>query len=207
MNLENKLINKAAQWSTERLINIIGDSSYSSVDIKKINIGIQILIINITKFILIYGCSLLFGSLYKTLAVHFSFIVTKLFSYGLHAKNSTICTLYCIGIFVFLPYITGYVTINNYVLLPVFMVIIALHALYAPADTKAAPLIGPKKRLKLKRYSVISVALLTVLSLVVNNPEIKTLFLLGSVCQTLAILPITYNILGRSVRNYEMYEA
>ena len=204
--IENIIINKAACWGAERLINIDTQRQYSVIDKKKMVFNLEIFIINITKTLIIYGCSLIFGNILHTLMMHLSFIATKRFSYGLHAKNSTVCTLYSIGVFVFLPFVAGNITINSYLAYFVFIIIIALHALYAPADTQAMPLLGAKKRALLKKRSVIAVIVLMALTSIISDPVIKTLILMGSVCQTLNILPITYKILGRSVKNYEKYE-
>jgi len=204
--MENVIIDRLAHWGMDRLSGFINIEDYDPIDIKKMILGIELFIINISKAIIIYGCALLFGNVLKTLAIHFAFIVTKKFSFGLHAKNSTVCTLYCIGILVLLPLLTQYFTLNNYLVALIFAVIIFLHFRYAPADTQARPLLGVKRRERFKRLSVLCVTALMAISLIIPSAEVKTLFVMGSVCQTLSILPITYKILRRSVRNYEKYE-
>ena len=84
-------------------------------------------------------------------------------------------------------------------------IIVALY-LYAPADTKAKPLVGINLRKKLKKKAVICGVTLMIIALIVPDNSLKLLLALGSMSQCVAILPITYKILKRSERNYEKYE-
>jgi len=63
------------------------------IKLKKMTIGVEIFLINVIKMVVMYSLSLLFGILPLTLVTHISFVAIKRFSYGLHALNSTLCTL------------------------------------------------------------------------------------------------------------------
>lgn len=203
---ENRFIHRIAMLCADKFMGIIRNHTYDSIEKQKLILGIEIFIINVSKLIIVYLFSFAIDCLWKTLAIHFSFVITKRFSFGLHAKNSTVCTLCSLGIFVALPNITCYLTFNNSIVTIIFLFILSAHVMYAPADTAARPLLGIKNRQKLKRKSVLCVVALMMLTLLVKDEYIKTLFTLGAVCQTINILPITYKILKRSDRNYAIYE-
>ncbi|MCL1877862.1 MAG: accessory gene regulator B family protein, partial [Defluviitaleaceae bacterium] len=78
--------------------------------------------------------------------------------------------------------------------------------LYAPADTKARPLIGKQLRDSFKRKAVFCGFLLMGVALLIPNGNVKFLLSVGAAYQTICILPLTYKILKRSVKNYEAYE-
>jgi len=202
MTTENIVINRLANYIAQILIA----NSKQKLDIAKIVYGLEIFIINFSKFLIIYGVSLLFRQLIKTLIIHFAFILTKRYSFGIHAKSSTVCTLYCLTILVFIPYILIHYFINNYLTLLIFTIIISIHYKYAPADTVNNPIIGRENRIKLKVKSIVCVFSLALITLCITNSNIRNLLILGSVFQTISLLPITYKILKRRRNNYEIYE-
>jgi len=204
--LRNESLSAISNFAVAHLTSYTEKSKYSSIDKKKMILGMEILLINLSKGFVIYGGALLLGCFFKTLAIHLAFAATKRYSYGLHAKHSAVCTIYSFTIFVLLTYVTPFIPINNVIALSIFALIITMHVKYAPADTQARPIIGANRRRYLKRMSVSMVIVLMIFTMTVPYIELKTLFVLGAVCQTISILPITYRILERRERNYEIYE-
>jgi accessory gene regulator B len=96
--------------------------------------------------------------------------------------------------------------ISNVVVLAVFLPIIICLCLYAPADTKAWPLIGNKLRMRMKKKAVICGLSLMVVTLMIPGEATKLLLTIGAGYQSIAILPLAYKILKRSEKNYEKYE-
>lgn len=201
--MENKLITLLAK----RLASWMNQYTHKEgFELLKLEVGIECILINISKMIIIYTLATLLGVLLQTFIIHFAFVLTKRYSFGAHALNSTVCTIVSCCMFVIAPLIMSGVGITNQVVIIVFAAIIYTLYKFAPADTKARPLIGAKLRKQLKKRATICGIILLIITLLIPNESIKLLLVLGAVYQCISILPITYKILGRSTKNYEKYE-
>ena len=201
--MENDIIRKSALRLSCMLNSHIGKEG---LEFKKMILGMEVLIINVSKIIIIYLLAALLGVTLYTLVIHVAYIVTKRFSFGLHALNSTVCTIVSCTLFVAVPWGLQGVGVGNEVVFIIFAVVILCLYKYAPADTKARPLVGKLLRARLRKNAVICSVVLLVVALLVPSGELKLLLALGSVFQCVSILPITYKILKRSTKNYEIYE-
>jgi len=201
--MENKLIHSAAVTLADKLNRYL---RREGLELKKIVLGIEILIINITKFIIIYVLAIILGVVSQTLIVHTAFLLIKRYSFGLHALNSTVCTVVSCFMFVAVPLLLSEQGIGNYVVIVTFAGVIFILYRYAPADTKARPLLGKQIRMQLKVKAVTCGVILMAIALLVSSPSTKLLLALGAVYQSISILPTTYKLLKRSVKNYERYE-
>lgn len=103
-------------------------------------------------------------------------------------------------------YIPKFFTITNGVILFMFLVIIILLSLYAPADTEERPLVGKKFRRKLKIKSLMSAGILMILASCMNDTVLKFCITYGVLCESLTITPIIYILFGRGYKNYEKYK-
>lgn len=203
--MENELIRKSAAVLAGKLNVYTGREG---LDFTKMVLGMEVMIINVTKLIIIYLLAAIMGVVAQTAVLHIAFCVAKRHSFGLHALNSTVCTIVSCTLFVIVPwavYGLGF-GIGNAAVLTAFTAILLCLYKYAPADTKARPLVGKKLRARLKRNAVICGVLLLAVALRVPNNGVKLLITLGAAFQCVAILPISYKLLKRSVRNYENYE-
>ena len=201
--MENKLIQATAK-SLARWMNRYANKE--GLELQKLELGLEAYIINTTNLIIIYLLAALLGSLAQTAIIHFAFIIIKRYSFGVHALNSTVCTLVSCFTFVITPLLVSNMGVNNFGVLVVFVAVISFLYRYAPADTKARPIIGATLRGWLKMKAVVCGLLLMVIALVVPNEHFKLLLSLGAVFQCISIFPLTYKILRRSERNYEKYE-
>ncbi|MBW6411637.1 accessory gene regulator B family protein [Clostridium weizhouense] len=195
----------------ERLAQIILNNINSylqkeGLELQKMKLGIEILLINISKLIIIFLVAAVFHLLKRTIFMLLIFTIIRRNTFGLHAKNSFICTLVSLLIFVFGSYLSYYLKFNNYMVFTLFTIINTLLYKYAPADTENHPLLSFNLRKKLKKESVITGLILMIITLLVPNNLIKALIILSAISAVTLILPITYNLLKRSYRNYENYE-
>ena len=201
--MENGLIHTVAKILVDKMNHYSGKEG---LELQKLEFGMEILLINISKLVFIYLLAALLGVLGQTLIVHCSFVLVKRYSFGLHALNSTVCTVVSCCMFVITPLLlAGYGVGNNFVVV-IFIVVIFILYCYAPADTKARPLIGSKLRKNLKLKAVISGAIVMIVALLVPSDSAKLLLSIGAAYQSVSILPLTYKILRRSEKNYEKYE-
>ena len=201
--MENRFIQWAAITLTGKLNRYSGKEG---LELKKMAYGMEVMLINISKLVIIYLLSWALGLLVQSLIVHVAYVLIKRYSFGLHALNSTVCTVVSCCLFVFIPWLLYGVEVGNLAVAGVFAVIIFCLWRYAPADTEARPLVGAKIRARNKKKAVIFGVVLMTAALLVPSDSIKFLILLGAAYQAVSILPLTYKILKRSERNYEAYE-
>ncbi len=209
MDMENKLSNQV------NLIDQLAGCFTSKVntymnkeglELEKMNLGFQILIINISKLIIIMALAAVFNLVKETLFMILVFGCIRKRTFGLHAKSSVVCTITCIAMFNFGSYISQFIKVNNYIVFIVFTIINILLYKYAPADTECHPLLGARLRAKLKKEAVLTGIVLMALALIIPVPIVKTLMTLSAIYAVIIILPITYKILKRRYGNYEKYE-
>ena len=201
--MENRLIHISATKLALWFNRYVGKEG---LEFQKLVLGIEILIINVSKFIIMYTLAALLGTLWQTAILHIAYIPIKRYSFGLHALNSTVCTIVSCSMFVLMPWLLRGAGISNIAVIAAFAPIIVCFYRYAPADTKYRPLVGAKLRKELKLKAVVCGIALMAIALLIPNPHIKLLLTLGAVYQCIAILPLTYKLLKRSERNYETYE-
>lgn len=120
----------------------------------------------------------------------------RLFSYGVHLKNTLACTA------VSLIYYIGGVYISIYSKTPFIISILIIpicsvfFTLYAPSSYENTP-IAKSKRKKLKLMSLFVLAVCFILSVwffKIGNTLYSNLINSAVICQTINILPITYKI-------------
>ena len=201
--MENRVTQAGVKWITAWINRY---ACKEGIELTKIRLGVEILLISVIKLCIVYSLAITLGVLEFTLITHGAFMLVKRYSFGLHALNSTVCTISSCFMFVLVPWMLSGVAIGNQSVILVFIVVISVLFLFAPADTKSRPLIGAKRRTQLRIKAVICGIVLFILTLLIPSEQVKFLLVLGAVYQSVAILPLTYILLGRSRKNYERYE-
>lgn len=175
------------------------------LELQKIKLGVEILLINISKMIIILALATMLNLLKETILISILFAFIRSTSFGLHAKNSIVCTIVTSIMFIGGAYLSKYLILNNYNVIIIFAILNILLYKYAPADTENHPLLGEDFREKLRKKTVIKAMILMVIAIIAPN-NFKILITLAVLEQTLSILPITYKLLKRGYKNYEKYE-
>jgi accessory gene regulator B len=178
------------------------------LELRKMTLGMEIILHNIPKLVLMVSVAALLGILLHTVITWFAFACIRRYASGLHASNGITCTLMTLLMFVAAPFAlqVTYVDISVAVLLLMFALIGFALYLYAPADTAARPILGEKKRARLKKKTVTSSIIVLALTLVFLDEAFYGHVVLGASYVVLTVLPLAYRILGRSMNNYEQYE-
>lgn len=207
--MENKI--KTQVSFMERAAEVITNkiNSYlhkEGLELQKMKLGLEILLINISKFFIIFTIASIFNLLKESLLMTLVFASIRRNAFGLHAKNSFICTLVSLNIFVVGAYLSYYLKFNNYTTFIIFTIVNILLYKYAPADTENHPLLGANLRNKRKKEAVITGIVLMIIALLIPNNIVKTLMSLSAISAVIIILPITYSLLKRRYKNYEQYE-
>lgn len=202
--MEKKLHKSLSERLAENWAETLSErTQLGEIDRLKVKLGFEVLLINASKGVIIYGLSLLRGSFFLTAITHVSFNFLKKTSFGLHAKNSFNCTLTSLLIFLVLPIFLEGVIISLGIFLVISFLCFLAFFLYAPADTEKNPLYGRKNREKLRRETVARLIILSIIVIGLRIPLVKTMAALGMIAQVATILPITYKLLNRGYKNYE----
>ncbi|AAK78063.1 MULTISPECIES: accessory gene regulator ArgB-like protein [Clostridium] len=176
------------------------------IELIKLKLGVEIIFINISKLAILFLVSYYFGLIKETIIMLAAFGFLRSNAFGLHAKNSIVCTVMSLLMFVLGAYLSKYLLFNNYMVLASFIIVNLLLFRYAPGDTEAHPLVGAKLRDKLKKQAVLMGMLLMAITLIIPDELIKTCISLSSYFEIISILPITYKVLGRRYKNYYEFE-
>lgn len=71
----------------------------------KVRLGMQVVLTNIEKTIIVYGLALIFQTFYYTLLTHLSYFLIRSNAHGAHAKSSLLCHIQNIILFILFPYL------------------------------------------------------------------------------------------------------
>ena len=174
---------------------------------QKMILGMEILLHTIPKVALMLVAAAFLGVLPLTLAAWLPFACIRRYASGLHAKNSINCAVACMILFVAVPYLLQSVNIDIVTHVLAFVVTGIILYKYAPADTESRPIIGKKKRARLKKEAVIANFVLLMLSVFFIDASLYLMVSLGVVSAAIHTLPLLYKLLGRRTNNYEQYES
>jgi len=199
MGLIESLASRMALWMNR-------EREGDHIDYLKMKLGIETILTNLSKAVIVYGVAAILGLFLQTLILHLAYAVVRRYSYGLHANSSTVCSIVSIVLFIGTPVLSQYIPFTHLMVVGCGLLFIVLLYRYAPADTDKSPILGAERRRALRNKSVVACAVITGIALLYPDPFIKSLLMLGMAIQIVMILPLTYKLLKRSVKNYEQYE-
>lgn len=165
----------------------------------KCKLGIEIFLINFTKFILVYGVAFILHTLVLTAIFHFSFLCIRVNAYGAHAKKSWVCSIISVIVFVLVPKLAYSLTIPIYISIIIALLSIYNIYKYAPGSTKKNKINKSNKQKKLKIRSLLTCIIILIISFLFKNNinNYFNLILLGQFTAVLGIMPIAYKIFER----------
>jgi accessory gene regulator B len=192
----------------EDLANKITESAYVRERFKneervKIQIGVGILIENITKAIIIILLSILLKTFKETVIIISTYAVFRYFTFGIHSLKSINCTMISVCMDVIIPILFRYVSIKWHIEIVVLILCCILIKKYSPADTENHPLYNPKLRRELNIKATILSCLVLLIAICYTNYAIIKWIMLSEIYVVVGILPITYKLLKRRYNNYE----
>lgn len=168
--------------------------------------GIEIVLINFTKITFIMAIAAVLNIFWTIFIIMISYGALRRYAYGVHASTSLGCTLITIICFFSGAFLSSYVPENKLILAGMFTISIISILAFSPADTEARPLLGKKKRDKLKRKSIYVWLITLILAIYMKDFRIGFLIAYGNLLEAFMIMPITYKVFKRRYKNYERYE-
>lgn len=173
-----------------------------------INYGLQLIIGEIPKLIIIITIAYILKVLDLSILVLILLLPYRTVSGGVHLQSHLGCivatSVFYIGNAVLSKYIVLTKTVEYIITGIVWMFSMIMIKLYAPADTEEVPILRKKERTTKKILSYIVMTLSLIASLIIKNTVISNLLLFGVLFQTVAITRLMYKITENKY-GYEEY--
>ncbi len=173
-----------------------------------INYGLQLIIGEIPKLIIIITIAYILKVLDLSILVLILLLPYRTVSGGVHLQSHLGCivatSVFYIGNAVLSKYIVLTKTVEYIITGIVWIFSLIMIKLYAPADTEAVPILRKKERMTKKILSYIVMTASLIASLIIKNTVISNLLLFGVLFQTVAITRLMYKITGNKY-GYEEY--
>ncbi len=173
-----------------------------------INYGLQLLIGEIPKTLIIIGIAWILGVLDLTILALILMLPYRTASGGVHLKTHIGCivatSVFYIGNAVLSKYIVLEKIVQYIITGAIWLFSMIMIKLYAPADTEAVPILRKKERKIKKVLSYITMSVSLIIALLINNTIISNILIFGTLFQTLTITRFMYKITGNRY-GYEEY--
>ncbi len=193
---------------SKKCIEIIKNNlNKTEEDLEKIQYGIDVILINIFKLIILFLTAYLLGILKYTVIAFISFAILRGFASGVHANSSINCIIMNYIIFLGNVYLSLNFLISKVWMMIIFIISIIFVILYAPADTEERPLISKKVRDALKIKAILIVLFFSIITLAMKNSIYANLITYSIFEESILITPIMYRMLGKKYMNYKNYES
>ena len=161
--------------------------------------------LTISKMLVIIPIAIILGIIKELLILLLAFNLIREQAHGLHASKTWICLVSSTIIFIGLPLIAKSIIIPFLFKVIINIIGLILISIYAPADTKKAPIIRKEKRKKLKVKSIIYTIFLIIISLVIKDSTISNLIVFSIWIEIFLIHPLIYKLFHLSYNNYIEY--
>lgn len=177
----------------------------NSEQLEIIEYGLESIYLTITKIIIILLLAKILNIFKETILMIVFYNIIRLFSFGLHAKNSTACLITSLMLFIGGTYLSIYLNISLIIKEILSILCLILIIIYAPADTEKRPLINKKKRKRFKILSILTTIIIIFFITYLNNNVLTNFMVIGLIEATIMILPITYKLYKLPYNNYKNY--
>lgn len=200
------MIDKICTFLTKKIQKEMPDVDEERAEV--INYGLQNIIGEIPKIILLFVISWLLGVLKEVLFMFIALSPYRGASGGFHLKTHIGCligtTIFYCGV--------AFLSKNLVLLEPMKYLLIAggwsfgmiMIKLYAPADTENVPILSKKERKKKQILSYLTFTIGMIAGLVIKDDVISNILIFSNLLQTINITKLAYKI-TRNKYGYEVY--
>ena len=173
-----------------------------------ISYGLQLLIGEVPKIIILIVIAYLFGVLELTVVALLTLLPYRTVSGGVHLNTHIGCiiatSLFYTGNAVISKYLVIGTNIRYWITFFIWVFAMIMIKLYSPADTEAVPILRKKERQIKKVLSYIIMTISLGISVIINNMVIANILMFGVLFQTTTITRMMYKITGNKF-GYEEY--
>lgn len=200
------MIDKFCEYLTGKIRKEMPDIDDERAEI--IQYGIQLIVGEIPKLLLMLLIAFILGVLWQTLLAYFLILPYKYASGGFHLKTHIGCFVgtimcYC-GNSILSTYITLPTNIKIAFILANLLLGVIMISKYAPADTINLPILTKKERKLKKILSYIFLIANMLVAIIVPNKIISNILIFGTLVQTFSITRLAYKI-TKNEYGYETY--
>lgn len=200
------MIDKICLFLTNKIRNEMPEVDDERAEI--INYGLQNIIGEFPKIIIMFIVSWILGIFKETLLTFVLLLIYRSASGGFHLKTHIGCIISTCLTYCGIAFLSKYLIIEG-VLRYIFVGIVWLLGfimikLYAPADTENVPILRKKDRLKKQIISYISLSIAMIIAIIIPDNTIANILIIGHFVQTLMITRLAY-ILTNNKYGYEVY--
>lgn len=201
------MIDKFCTYLTKKIRKKMPEIDNERAEI--IQYGIQLIIGEMPKLILIVGLAFILKIGWLLLFTYCALLPYRICSGGFHCKTHIGCFITTCTMYYGIIYISKYLILQSslkylIVLLAAFFGMIII-SLYAPADTENVPILSKKERKKKKILSYVFLVINLIISLILKDNVISNILLFGTLIQTCTITRIAYK-LSNNKYGYEIYQ-
>lgn len=170
--------------------------------------GLQVIIGELPKGIIIFALAYILGILELTLISMLIIAPYRSMSGGVHVKTHIGCIintalLYCGPVMCAQNIVLQ--SVNKYIIaFAIWVFCMVMIKLYAPADTENVPILRKQERRQKQIFSYLILTVEFVIALIIRNPIISNIIIFGDLIQTLTITRLAYN-LTKSKYGHEVY--
>lgn len=173
-----------------------------------INYGLQLMIGEIPKFLIIGAIAWFAGVFELTILTLLLMSPYRTVSGGVHLQTHIGCiiatSVFYIGNALLSKYMVLEQTVQYLLTSCIWIFSMIMIKLYAPADTEAVPILRKKERKIKKVLSYIIMTTTLLVALFIKNTVVSNILLFGTLLQTIAITRFMYKITGNKY-GYEEY--
>ena len=173
-----------------------------------INYGLQLVIGEIPKTILILLIAYILGVFRLTLLAVLFILPYRTFSGGVHLKTHIGCLFATTITYVGNAFLSKYIVLSTNIkylfVIAIWVFSIFMIKLYAPADTESVPILRKKERNFKKVLSYITMTITLLISLFIKDNTISNLLIFGTLIQTITITKFIYKLTNNKY-GYEEY--
>ncbi len=173
-----------------------------------INYGLQLLIGEIPKTLIIIGIAWILGVLDLTILALILMLPYRTASGGVHLKTHIGCivatSVFYIGNAVLSKYIVLEKIVQYIITGAIWLFSMIMIKLYAPADTEDLPILRKKERKIKKILSYVMLTLTLGASLIIKDHVLSNILIVGSIFQSISISRLAY-ILTKNKYGHEVY--
>ena len=201
------MIDKFCTFLVNKMRNEIPDIDDERAEV--IMYGLQLIIGEIPKFFITLLIAYFLGVFKLTLLTVMILMPYRVSSGGFHLKTHIGCivstTLYYCGIAVLAKHISIAQNIEYILAFGIWIFGMIMIKLYAPADTENVPILRKSERKQKQILSYITFTLGLITAIIIKNPIISNILLIGNLIQSMMITRLAYKITG-SKYGYEVYQ-
>jgi len=201
------MVDKICGFLVEKMKKEMPDIDDERAEI--INYGLQIMIGEIPKFLIMMAISYLIGVFELSIIAFLIILPYRMFSGGFHLKTHIGCIIGTSLMYSGTALIAKNVLIESILIKYLSIILIWIFGmvmikLYAPADTENVPILRKKERKQKQILSYITLSIILFVGLFIKNDVISNLIIFGMLFQTLSITKLAYKLTNNKF-GYEVY--